>query len=93
MRLQQQFDLNRGSITALGREFLTIPPYIIEELVVGLTKKGYTVLKSSINFMGIPRSITVVKEFTGPFVTSFSLKIREDFRNVSQRLGIERLFE
>ena len=93
MKLHQQFDLNLKTINDFGRELLAIPPYIIEEMVVNLTKRSYTVIKSSAHYMGIPQSITVIKDFTGPFVTRFSMKIREDFSDVSKALGIEKLFE
>ena len=93
MRLHHQFDLNISSIKPVGRELLTISPYLIEELVSSLSKKGYQVLKSSAYFMGIPQSITVVKEFTGPFVNQFADKIRDDFESVSRKLGIKELFD
>lgn len=70
-----------------------MPPYIIEELANNLSKKGYTVLKSSAYYMGIPQSITVVKEFTGPFISKFANKIREDFNETTKTLGIRELFE
>lgn len=92
MRIHQQFDLDLSRITPLGRELLAIPPYIVENLVRSLSRKGYVVLKSSAYYMGIPQSITVVKEFTGPFVTKFSSKIKEDFDTVSKGLKIEKLF-
>ena len=93
MKIHQQFDLNAKTIKSTGRELLTIPPYLVEELVTNLTKKGYMVLMSSANFMGLPQSITVIKDFTGPFVSKFSAKINGDFNAVSKRLGIENLFE
>ena len=93
MRLHHQFDLNINNTELFGRELLVTPPSIIEELTVNLSKKGYTVLKSSAYYMGIPQSITVVKEFTGPFVSQFANKIRNDFENVSKKLGIRELFE
>ena len=93
MRLHHQFDLNTNNLNQFGRDLLTIPPYLIEELVSSLSKNGYTVLKSSAYYMGIPQSITVVKEFTGPFASQFANKIRNDFDNVSKKLGIRELFE
>lgn len=93
MKMHRQFDLNVNNVKLFGRDLLVIPPYVIEELTSNLSKKGYTVLKSSAYFMGIPQSITVVKEFTGPFVTQFASKIRNDFENVSNKLGIRELFE
>ncbi len=92
MKLHHQFDLNTESTISLGRERMSIPPYMIEELVKSMTKKGYTVLKSSAYYMGIPQSITVVKEFTGPFVTHFAGKIKKDFDSVSKKIGIGELF-
>ncbi len=93
MKIHQQFDLNVEITKSAGRDLLTIPPYLVEELVTNLTKKGYMVLMSSANFMGIPQSITVIKDFTGPFVSKFSAKISDDFNAVSKRLGIDNLFE
>lgn len=93
MKLQQQFDLNLKILNDLGRELLAIPPHLIEELISSLTKKGYVVIKSSAYYMGIPQSITIIKDFTGPFVTQFSSKVKEDFNAVSKVLGIEKLFE
>jgi len=93
MRLHQQFDLNLSIMRPLGRELITIPPYLVEELILSLSKRGYQVLKSSAYFMGIPQSITVVNDFTGPFVSKFSTKIRDDFASISKSLGIENLFE
>ena len=93
MRLHHQFDLDTENVKRLGRDLFTLPPYILDELVTTLKKRGYTVLKSSVDFMGIPKSITVVKEFTGPFVTMFSAKMKEDFDSITKKLGIERLFQ
>ena len=93
MRLHHQFDLDTENVKRLGRDLFALPPYLIEDLVNSLTKKGYKVLKSSADFMGIPKSITVVREFTGPFVSMFSAKIKEDFDSATRRLGIERLFQ
>ena len=70
-----------------------MPPYTIEELVSNLSKKGYTVLKSSAYHTGIPQIITIVKEFTGPFVSQFTNKIKDDFDAVSKKLGIREMFE
>ncbi|MBI4452439.1 hypothetical protein HY637_03355 [Candidatus Woesearchaeota archaeon] len=92
MKLHQQFDLNLSMAKPLGRELMTLPPYIIEELITKMSKKGYTVLKSSAYYMGIPQSIIVIKEFTGPFVSHFTSKIRKDFDEASRRLGINELF-
>ena len=91
MRLHHQFELNienRGE----GSQIFAIQPSVVEELVTSLTRKGYTVLKSSAHYMGIPQSITVIKEFTGPFTTLFSSKLKEDFDAISAKLGIDKLF-
>lgn len=93
MKMHQQFDLNFSLMGGMGRDLFTIPPFIMEELVTNLSKKGYKVLQSSAYFMDIPQSITIVKDFTGPFVSKFSTKIREDFTSVARNLGIEKLFE
>ncbi|MBI2659049.1 hypothetical protein HYX05_03040 [Candidatus Woesearchaeota archaeon] len=94
MKLYQQFDLNLnalkiGSIPNIINEI----PVLVEKLVKDLLEDGYIVIESSARHMGIPRSITVVKDFTGPFVTKFSAKVRNDFDAVSKAIGIERLFE
>ena len=68
-------------------------PLLVEKLVKDLIEKGYVVIKSSAYHMGIPQSITVIKDFTGPFVTIFSTKVKEDFNAVSTALGIGKLFE
>ena len=93
MRLHQQFDLNTRNIALLGRDLFAMPPYVIEELISNLSKKGYIVLKSSAYQIGIPQSITIVKEFSGPFVSQFADKIRNDFDSVSRKLGIREMFE
>lgn len=97
MKLHQQFDLNLDVLKV--KNFNDIPramnevPLLVENLVKNLLDKGYDVAKESANFMGIPKSITVIKNFTGPFVTQFSAKAKEDFDDASRALGIERLFE
>ncbi|MBI2656096.1 hypothetical protein HYX06_06770 [Candidatus Woesearchaeota archaeon] len=93
MRLHHQFDLNTRILNSFGKDKIALPPYLIEDLITKLSKEGYTVLKSSAYFMGIPQSIIVVKEFTGPFVSQFASKIRNDFDSVSRKLGIRELFE
>jgi dienelactone hydrolase len=92
MRLHQQFDLNTRTSTILVRDSFSISPYTIEQLADNLSKKGYTVMKSSAYFRGMPKSITVVKEFSGPFVTHFTAKMKEDFNVASNELGIKELF-
>lgn len=97
MKLHQQFDLN---LKALKPENLNdIPrainelPVLVENLIKDLLKEGYIVIESSARYMGVPKSITIIKDFTGPFVIRFSSKIREDFNSVSKKLGVEKLFE
>jgi len=97
MKLHQQFDLN---LKALKPENLNdIPrainelPVLVENLIKDLLKEGYIVIESSARYMGVPKSITIVKDFTGPFVIRFSSKIREDFNSVSKKLGVDKLFE
>lgn len=92
MKLHQQFELNMGKINQLGKGLLNRPSYAVEDLVTSLSKKGYTVLKSSAYFMGIPQSITIVKDFTGPFVSHFTSKIKDDVDTASKNLGIRELF-
>lgn len=93
MKIHQQFDLNLGVINELGKDSLVVPPHLIEELITKLTKRGYTILKSSTSYMGLPQSITLVKDFTEPFVAKFSAKTIEDFNAISRALGIDKLFE
>ncbi|MBI2654334.1 hypothetical protein HYX02_06020 [Candidatus Woesearchaeota archaeon] len=97
MKIHQQFDLNLNALNPKG--FHDIPrainevPVLVERMINELLEKGYIVIESSAKFMGVPQSITIIKDFTGPFVTQFSLKTKEDFKAVSRALGIERLFE
>ena len=97
MKLHQQFDLNRKVFQM--DNFNDIPkavneiPVLVEKLIKNLLEEGYIVIESSARYMGIPQSITVVKDFTGPFVIKFSAKIQNDFNDVSKVLGIEKLFE
>ncbi len=100
MKLHQQFDLNLEKSSALKVDNLNdIPkaineiPILVETLIKHLLEKGYVVIREGAYFTGLPRSITVIKEFTGPFVTKFSSKIKEDFDNISKGLGIDKLFE
>ena len=96
-KLHQQFDLNQRRLKP--ENFNDIPralneiPALVEKLIKDLLNKGYIVMEEGVNSLGIPRRITVVKEFTGPFVTHFSNKTREDFKSTSRSLGIEQLFE
>jgi len=93
MKLHQQFDLNSGVL-----RFNDIPkavnkvPVLVEKLVKKLIEKGYIVIESSARRMGVPQSITVIKDFTGPFASLFSAKMRDDFNNISRDLGIGKLF-
>lgn len=97
MKLHQQFDLNINALQV--KNFNDIPraineiPTLVEKLIKELLQKGYSVAKEGAYFTGVPRSITVIKDFRGPFATQFSTKINEDFNFVSKNLGIERLFE
>ena len=97
MRIHQQFDLKLDALKI--ENFKDIPrainevPLLVEKLIKDLLEKGYEVAQSSAYHMGIPQSITVVKDFTGPFATMFSAKITNDFDAVSKGLGIDRLFE
>ena len=97
MKVHQQFDLNLDALKV--KKFNDIPravneaPFLVEKLIKNLLEEGYIVIESSARYMGIPQSITVVKDFTGPFVTIFSTKIKEDFNDVSKALGIDKLFE
>jgi|SRR3989344_8700923 len=97
MKLHQQFDLN---LNALGIDKVRdIPraindvPILVEKLIKDLIERGYIVIESSARYMEVPQSITVIKDFTGPFVMKFSAKARDDFKAVSRALGIEKLFE
>ena len=97
MKLHQQFDLNVRVVKP--ENFSDIPraineiPALVEKLMQDLLKKGYMVIQEGVGSFGIPRRITVIKEFSGPFVTHFSIKAKEDFKDVSRSLGIEKLFE
>jgi len=94
MKLYQQFDLNLnalkiGNIPNIMNEI----PVLVEKLIKDLLEDGYIVVESSAKHMGIPKTITIVKDFTGPFVTKFSAKIQHDFNALSKAMGIEMLFE
>ena len=97
MKLHQQFDLNPDLLKVKNFDDILKTankiPALVEKLVKDLLEEGYIVIESSARHMGIPQHITVIKDFTGPFVTNFSVKLREDFNAVSKSLGIERLFE
>ena len=96
MKLHQQFDLRldvlkENSISTLKN--IKEIPVLIGELTKDLIKKGYIVVVESTNYGGIPHSITVVKDFTGPFVVNLSSKVKNDFKAVTRSLGIESFFE
>src|SRR3989338_865500 len=97
MKLHQQFDLNPKVLKP--DNFNDIPeainevPVLVEKLIKDLLEKGYIVIESSVRYMGIPKSITIIKDFTGPFVLNFSSKVIEDFRAFSRKLGVDKLFE
>lgn len=97
MKIHQQFDLN---LKALQPEsFNDIPramnemPVLVEKLIKNLLEQGYIVIESSAKYMGIPKTITVIKDSTGPFAIMFSRKINDEFRSFSRKLGMEKLFE
>lgn len=97
MKLHRQFDLNMDvfglqSINDIPKKINEIP-LLVEKLIRDLLEEGYIVIESSARHMGVPKSITVIKNFTGPFVTKFSTKIQDDFSDLSKALGIEKLFE
>ena len=97
MKLHQQFDLNVRALKP--RNLDDIPrtankiSLLIEKLTKDLLQKGYIIVQEGMSSLGIPKRITVIKEFSGPFVTHFSIKTKEDFKAVSRSLGIEKLFE
>jgi len=97
MKLHQQFDLNLNALKI--DNFKYVPkkineiPVLVERLIKDLLEDGYIVIESSARHMGIPQSITVVKDFTGPFVTKFSAKVQNDFNALSNKIGVEKLFE
>ncbi|HLC60073.1 MAG TPA: hypothetical protein VJJ52_01445 [Candidatus Nanoarchaeia archaeon] len=92
MKLHEEFDLNVGEMKTIVRDYMVIPPHLIEELLTNLKQKGYIVLKSTIDFMGVPKRITLIKKFKGPFVTMFSAKMKQDFIDETKNLRIEGLF-
>lgn len=97
MKIHQQFDLNLRafkpeSFNDLSR-VINEMPVLVEKLVKNLLEQGYVVIESSAKYMGIPKTITVIKDFTGPFATIFSSKINDDFKTLSRKLGMEKLFE
>ena len=94
MKLYQQFDLNLNALK-IGNipSIMNKIPVLVEKLIKDLLEDGYIVVESSAKHMGIPKTITIVKDFTGPFVTKFSAKIQHDFNAISKAMGIEMLFE
>ena len=92
MRLYEEFEINLRILEGLNKGSLEIYRSHVEELVKNLAKKGYLVGKPSLCYLRIPQSIFVIKEFTGPFVTHFSTKIKNDFQAISKALRIEELF-
>ena len=97
MKLHQQFDLNTKALNI--DSFNDVPkkineiPLLVEKLIKDLLEEGYIVIESSARYMGVPKNITVIKDFTGPFVTKFSAKLQNDFNALSKKLGVEKLFE
>jgi|SRR3989338_3608925 len=97
MKIHQQFDLNTSAsnpeyLSEISKSVKSIPE-LFERLMKDLLQKGYIVIQEGVNSVGVPRRITLIKEFSGPFVTHFSMKAREDFKAISRALGIEKLFE
>lgn len=97
MRLHQQFDLNpnefsSGSLSHIPKK-ISEANALVEKLVKDLLEEGYIIIESSARYMGVPKSITVVKDFTGPFASRFSAKVQHDFNAISKSLGIEKMFE
>ncbi|MBI3027171.1 hypothetical protein HYY70_03585 [Candidatus Woesearchaeota archaeon] len=92
MRIHQQFDLKIDKFNEIHK-VISEAPSLVEKLTKELIGQGYQVIMEGANQIGLPRSIIVIKEFTGPFATLFSTKIRNDFNAVSKALGIERVFE
>jgi|GEM_PF-6045648 hypothetical protein len=97
MKLHQQFDLNLRAFKP--ESFNDIPrainelPALVDKLTKNLLEQGYIVIESSARHMGIPKTITIIKDFTGPFATMFSRKINDEFDDLSRKIGVERLFE
>ncbi len=97
MKVHHQFDLNLSFLRQ--RNFSGISKNInensiqIEKLIQALIGRGYMVIESSPRYMGIPQSITIIKDLTGPFVVRLSSKVQDDFKAISSALGIEKLFE
>ncbi len=97
MKLHQQFDLNLevlkiNNVNEIPKAINEVP-VLVEKLIKELLKKGYIVIESTAYYMGVPKNITIIKDFTGPFTTLFSSKIKSDFTDVSRKLGIGKLFE
>ena len=94
MKVHQQFDLDlrKFDLGKLPQKAAEVPE-LIEQLVKSLVEEGYIVIMSSVKYMGIPKTITVVKDFTGPMVTYVSTKINDDFNSLAENLGIRKLFD
>ncbi len=97
MKLHQQFDLNLNALKIDNlkdiHKAINDVPVLVKKLIKDLLEEGYIVIESSARHMGVPQSITVIKDFTGPFVTKFSAKVQNDFNSLSKTIGIEKLFE
>ena len=91
MKVHQQFDLDVSALKKAAKESSAVSQKI-EELLFSLSKKGYTVLKSSSYVMGIPQSITIIKEATGSIASAITSSIKEDFDSVSERSGMQKVF-
>ena len=92
MKVHQQFDLNDRMLHSMRRDGFSIAPHKFEEFIALLSRKGYTIIKSSSYVMGIPQSITLIKETTELIAGNIASKIREDFKAVSERTGIGSIF-
>ena len=93
MKLHQQFDLDlrKFDLGKLPQKAIKVHE-LIEQLVKSLVEEGYIVVMSSAKYMGIPKTITVIKDFTGPMVTFVSTKINDDFNSLAENLGIRKFF-
>jgi hypothetical protein len=91
MKVHRQFDLDIRALKSLNRDGSGIPQKI-EEFLISLSKKGYTVLNSSSYVMGIPQSITLIKEVTGSIGSAIAMTIKEDFDAVSEKAGVRKMF-
>lgn len=92
MQVHERFRLNFERLLPLGRELLTFPPFLVEELADGMKKKGYGVFHSPEYWMGLPMSIVVVKNLQNESVKEGLEKIQSDLAVEETRLRIKGLF-